>query len=128
MFSTIITNFRLSQSAVVIDNLLTMHGIKEIGFDPAVTANKLLAAVNDEIPSIVQGKNGKRPHKLSLAATALAKGTLHHREQRATQLYFHLALGTVLLEISSKSNQYALTGNDHFLLEKAQEIYLAYAA
>lgn len=124
MLKSILNNYHLSKAAVVVDNVTGLHGIRALGVDPAALANMLVGDVFNEIPDMISGKTGKRPHKLSLAAAALTKGISGFAANRDKQLVLHLALGTVLLELTGNPNPYALTGVDHFLIDKAQQAYL----
>lgn len=129
MFGAMVTTAKLSQAAVVAQNLLEMHGAStEIAPIAGQMANKLVQKVFDERPKLFEGKEGRRPHKLSTAAAALAWGVKFMGEHPAAQQAMFLALGTVLLEVSGKPHLYALSSNDHMLLELAQGIYLAEAA
>lgn len=129
MLAGLYSNYRLSAAAVVVQNLLEQHGHGgALARNAATIASKLVARAYNENPALFDGKRGKRPHKLSLAAIALAQEVEVQSEDRDSQLCFHLALGTVLLEITGKPQEYALSGNDHLLLEAAQEVYLASAA
>jgi hypothetical protein len=128
MFGRLYSNYRLSQAAVVVQNLLELHGHGgAVARNAGTIANKLLTRVYEEDPAVFDGRRGKRPHKFTLAALALAQGVKVMKDDREGQLCFHLSLGTVLLEISGKPHQYALSENDHLLLELAQEVYLAAA-
>ena len=129
MFAGLYSNYRLSAAAVVVQNLLERHGRgSAVARDAAGIASKLVAHVYADDPELFDGKRGKRPHKLSLAAVALAQGVMASKRERDSQLSYHLSLGTVLLEITGKPQDYALSGNDHMLLELAQEVYRASAA
>lgn len=129
MFTSLFNTFKLSQVATVVQNLLELHGQgNALGRNAADIAAKLVAQTHAENPALFEGKQGKRPHKLSFAAAALAKGVVKLEEDRSAQLCLHLALGAVLLEISGKPNEYPLTASDHMLLEVAQRVYLASAA
>ena len=129
MFAGLYSNYRLSSAAVVVQNLLEQHGRGgALARNAATIASKLVGRVYNEDPALFDGQRGKRPHKLSLAAVALAQGVKDMRENRDGQLCFHLSLGTVLLELTGKPQDYALSGNDRLLLELAQEVYLASAA
>jgi hypothetical protein len=128
MLGTIFTNWRLSEAAAVVQNLLKAHGSSgALARDAGTIANKLVAWVYNGDPALFDGKRGKRPHKLSLAAVALAQGVRITTDDRERQLCFHLSLGTILLELTGKPHEYALSGNDHMLLELAQEVHLASA-
>lgn len=125
MFGSILKTYRLSKSAVAVQNLLELHGAgSSIAVNAASIANRLVAAVDDQCSVILTGKRGKRPHHLSVAAAALALGIDATKNDRDAQLCFVLALGTILVEFSGKPQNYALSGNDHFLLDKASEVYL----
>ena len=114
----------MSQAGVTVQNLLGLHNFQEVSQNGAIVANKLVSAVYDESPRVVSGKAGLRPHKMSLAAAALAKGIIHFQDDPVAKPYFFLSLGTLLLEISGKPNLYALTDVDHYILELAQKTYL----
>lgn len=128
MLKAILNNYHLSKAAVIVDNLAVQHGIRSCGVDPASLANMLVGDISNEIPDLVSGKTGKRPNKLTLAAAALAKGVLGFRSNREKQLVLHLALGSILLEITGRPFAHALSGADHLLLNMAQEIYMDYAS
>jgi hypothetical protein len=129
MFAGIYSNYRLGAAAAVVQNLLERHDHGgPLGRNTAGIAARLVARVYNNDPALFDGKRGKRPHKLSLAAVALAQGVEDMREDRDGQLSCQLSLGTVLLEITGKPQKYALSGNDHMLLSLAQEVYLAAAA
>jgi hypothetical protein len=126
MFTTIINNFRFSQVAVVVQNLLEINGQgSALSRNAASIANKLVAQTHAENPPMFEGRMGARPHKLTFAAAALAKGLVKPDLDRETQLSLKMALGTVLLEITGKPTKYRLTSIDHALLEIAQGVYLA---
>lgn len=118
-----------SQAAVAVQNLLEEHGRgTALERQAADIANKLVMQAHADNPALFEGRSGKRPHKLALVAAALSKGVVKAADDRTIQLCLHLALGSVLLELSGKPNQYALTSNDHSILGIAQEVYLASAA
>jgi hypothetical protein len=74
MFATIINNFRFSQVAVVVQNLLEMHGEgSALSRNAATIANKLVVQTHAENPPMFEGRIGARPHKLTFAAAALAR-------------------------------------------------------
>lgn len=126
MFARIYSNYRLSLAAVTVQNLLKMHGQGHIiGRDAATISNKLVAAVYARNPGLFDGRSGKRPHRFSVAAVALAHGSEAMSDDRDAQLCYHLSLGTVLLEITGNPQKYALSSNDHEMLGAAQNVYLA---
>lgn len=129
MLDRIMTQVRLSQSAVIVQNLLEMHGRgTEVAPIAMQIANKLVQKVYDERPGLFQGKEGIRPHKMSIAAASLAWGVRYMGERHEAQTIMQIALGSVLLEVSGKPHQYALSMCDHALLELSQDIYIAHDA
>lgn len=129
MISGILTNFRLSQAAAIVQNLLELHGTgTEIQGTEAQVATKLVARAFDEQPKLFGGKQGRRPHKLATAATALGLGAKRMTDHPASQQVLTLALGTLLLEIAGKPEKYAFSGNDHLLFDLASRSFLARAA
>lgn len=119
------TNLRLSQAAVVVQDLLSQFGAHtEVQGFEAEVANKLVQKAYEDQPLLFQGKLGKRPHKLSMAATALGLGVARMTHRPESHRVFTLALGSLLLEVTGKPGAYALTLHDHSLLELAQGAYL----
>jgi hypothetical protein len=129
MFGRIfLSNYRLSEAAMVVQSLLEEHGRgSALGRNAGTIANKLVGRAYDNDPALFDGKRGLRPHKLSLAAVALAQGVKVMKDDTEGRLCFNLALGTVLLEVSGKPHDFALSSNDWFLLDLAQEVYLTSA-
>lgn len=125
MFGAIMTTLRLSQAAVVVQDLLSQYSAhtEMQGFEAEV-ANKLVQKAHDEKPLLFQGKLGKRPHKMSLAATALGLGVTRMAHRPESHRVLTLALGSLLLDVTGKPGAYALTLHDHSLLELAQGAYL----
>lgn len=129
MFGRILSNYHLSAAAVVVQNLLEIHGSGgAIARNAGTIANKLVGGVYNGDPALFDGKRGKRPHKLSLAAMALANGVKVMSNDAEGRSCFHLSLGTLLLQLASNPQDYALSGNDHFLLGLAEEVYLSGAS
>lgn len=117
----------LSQSVAIIQNLLRVHGsVGEPVADPQGMASRLVARVVAQRPDVVSGSQGLRPHRLSLAAIALAAGLEEREYDEAAKLLIFLALGTVLLELTGKPHQHALSLIDHKLITASQSVYLTY--
>jgi len=127
MLSTIISRYKLSQSAVVVENLLRVHAKGTAsGQAPAQVANKLVQMVADTRPGLFAGVEGKRPHKLATAAAALAWGLRHMGEYPSDQRAMAVSLGEILLEITGKPQEYSFSGNDRTLFRVAEEQYLGF--
>lgn len=110
MFATMINRFKFSQVAVVVQNLLEIHGQgSALSRNAADIANKLVVQTHAENPAMFEGRMGARPHKLTFAAAALAKALVKPGLDSETQLSVKLALRTVLLEITGKPNEYRLS-------------------
>ena len=119
------TSLRLSQAAVVVQDLLSEYSAHtEVQGYEAEVANKLVQKAHDDQPLLFQGKLGKRPHKMSLAATALGLGVARMKHRPESHRVLTLALGSLLLEVTGKPGAHALTSHDHSLLELAQGAYL----
>lgn len=128
LFSGIKNTYQKSIAAVVVQNLLE-HQAKAENFDgdPASVANKLVAEVWDHKPDIFNGKFGQRPHKLAVAAAALANGIHMFEESDSNRNALILSLGNILSEIEVNGRLYPLNSLDHQLLEDAQAKFLEVA-
>lgn len=125
MFAKISNTYKMSQAALVVQNVLELHSLgTPLHRNAGVVANKLVAQTHAENPPMFEGRTGSRPHKLIFAAAALAKGLVKPDLDRQTQLSVKAALGTILLEITGKPNEYRLSSIDHALLEIAEGVYL----
>lgn len=125
MFGAIKTNFALSSAAVVVQNLLeqwTQTGLFE--FDPKLVSSKLVARVFAQDERQFNGKNGPKPHKISVAAIALAQGMRDY--DSSTDLYAacRLSIGSILMEMAKNGDNYPLTGKDRAFLDLASHEYM----
>ena len=126
MIRGIVTTWKLNVAAGVTQNLLEMHGKgSHVGQNAAGLAHRLVKIAYGQRPSLFNGLEGARPHKLSVAAAALAVGVNIFYDNRDAQLVTVLSLGTVLLEITGKPYLYAFNMQDNRLLTVAEEIYHA---
>ena len=118
--STIKSRYRMSQAAVVVQNLLEPQvrlGLLE--GDPAFLANKLVALVWAEKPTVFDGKFGLRPHKISVAAISLANGMNIFSHDKSLKNAFLIALAEILKELSVNGGLYPFNNLDHELLNRA---------
>ncbi|HET6913708.1 MAG TPA: hypothetical protein VFH71_10275 [Rhodanobacteraceae bacterium] len=118
LFSGIKDTFKMSEAAVVVQNLLE-HQAKCGLFDlsPAAYATELVGKVWQGKPDVFGGKFGQRPHKISTAAVALGFGYSRMREDDLNRNAVLLALGMLLAEVERNGNLYPLNSLDHQLLE-----------
>lgn len=127
MFGSIIRNYRLSAAAVIVRNLLETHGKGSvIASNAGAIASRLVGSVYNGDPELFDGKRGKSPHKISVAALSLAQAFMDNGYDREAQLCYHLSLGTILVEVTGKPQNYAFNGNDHAILQVAQNKFLAF--
>jgi hypothetical protein len=126
MFSAIKSTFKKSEAAVVIQNLLSDHKARgACEGDPAFIATKLISLVWDQKPDLFNGKFGQRPHKLSVAAIALAQGLNGFAYNRDMQLACLNSLGTILDQLNVNGQFYKLNAIDDALISEA---FIDYAA
>lgn len=125
MFGQAKNMFKMSEASVVVQQVLQAHiafGVPP--FDPAEVARRLVAQVWHQKPDMFAGKFGKRPHKVSVAAIALAQGLREFGEGSEAQEIVRLALGAVMIDVATNGRLYDFSGVDGALLELAQKAYL----
>lgn len=125
LFGGIKDTFKKSEAAVVVQNLLE-HQAKVGWFDldPARFANLLVQSAWDEKPDIFSGKFGQRPHKISTAAVALARGVMRMDENESNRAPVIIALGNLLSEVERNGNLYPFNSMDAHLIEAAVKVYM----
>jgi hypothetical protein len=124
LFSGIKSTYKKSEAAVVVQNLLehqANNGFFDL--DPALWANKLVAAVWDQKPDVFDGKFGQRPHKLTVAASALAIGVYSFEKNDFNRQAMVLSLGNIFSELEVNDGLYPLNSLDHQLIEAAASIF-----
>ena len=126
LFSGIRSNFKKSEAAVVLQNLLS-HQAKTGLFekDPAESATILISNVWNAKPDIFNGKFGKRPHKLSTAAAALSREIAGMNVDHPDFASFQICLGDILREYDTNGGLYPLSNIDHSLLKVALETFIS---
>lgn len=125
LFSGIKSNWKKSEAAVIIQNLLEIQqkaGL--LNLDPAKTANTLIGNVWETMPDVFDGKFGQRPHKLSVAVAALATGIKTLRLFEDDQVSLLIALGTALREVETNGSFYPFNSIDNRLLTSAAELFV----
>lgn len=124
LISHIKNTYQKSVAAVVIQNLLE-HKVRANIFDldPASIANKLIIEVWDQKPDVYNGKFDQRPHKLTVAAAALANGIHLFEEDDVNRYALILSLGGILSEVEVNGRLYPFNSLDRLLLEEAQAKY-----
>ena len=124
LFGGLKSTYKKSEAAVVIQNLLEHQANAGLfDLDPAKVANTLVQAVWDAKPDVFDGKFGQRPHKITVAAAALANGIAITRKDHSSRDAMTLALGNVLSEIETNGRLYPLNSLDHALLETSLSVF-----
>lgn len=127
MFRTIGNNIHKAKAAVVVQNLLEHYQQNSIGGfadrDAASTATVLVQHAFDIHPDVFSGKFGKRPHKLSFAATAISLGAEMASKQENFQHFvaYNTALTNLLNEADVNGAFHGLTNADIELFERAMD-------
>jgi hypothetical protein len=122
------TRYRMSQAAVAVQNLLEPHAkIGMLERDPALLANRLVADIWAENPDVFEGKFGQRPHKIAVAAIALANGVRIFSDDLALRNTFVIALGEIIKELNANAGLHLFNSLDHDLLNRAIDEFSAEA-
>lgn len=128
LFRGIKSLYKKSEAIAVVKNLLDFQEkIGLFGLDTSKTAETLIELVWKSEPDVFDGKFGQRPHKVAVAASALANVAYLVDESgngfdRNTIAYV-FSLGNILSEISTNGRLYAFNGVDEVLLEKSEAIF-----
>lgn len=125
MFSALYSRLKKSQAAVVIENVLTdVVKIRLEQTTPAIMANYLIQRVWESKPDIFDGKFGKRPHKITVAACALASGLECFDSSSTNRNALTLALGVVMNELNVNGGLYEVSTVDKTLIDFAANIFI----
>ena len=128
LFSGIKSTYKKSEAAAVVQTLLKHQAdIGTLNLDSVLLANKLVALVWDSKPDIFNGKFGQRPHKITVAAFALANGIDLVAKDKQNQNALAIALSTILSEVETNGTLYPFNSLDHQLLETSMAIFLDFA-
>jgi len=124
LFSGIKSTYKKSEAAVVVQNLLEHQAnVGLFDLDPAKLANKLVENVWDSKSDVFGGKFGQRPHKITVAASALANGIELFDDEDLNRNALVLSLGNILSELETNGRLYPLNSLDHQLLEVSMSIF-----
>lgn len=124
LFKSMKNTFKQSEAAVVVQNLLErQHYNGMFNADAAKTATALVAAVWEQKPSLFDGSFGQRPHKLAVAAAALANGVFNLDDSNGNRAGVGMALGELLAEVDTNGHLYGLNSIDRELLEMALDTF-----
>ena len=120
LFSGIKNTYKKSEAAVIVQNLLE-HQQKMDYFDqdPGSTATRLVGDLWDDKPDLFNGSFGQRPHKLSIAAAALAEGLTDQWPNESCRNAVLICLGLALSEVERNGSLYPFNGIDEQLIALA---------
>lgn len=124
LFSWIKDNWKKSEAAVVVQNLLELMAAAGLfEQDAAKVANTLVSRVWDSDATLFAGSNGQRPHKLAVAAVAFAY-TLDDMPLEGPNVPpFALGLGKILDEVGKNGYRYPFSALDTMLLSGAAGVF-----
>lgn len=124
MLSAFHSRFRKSQAAVVIENILS--DVVEIPLEQitfSAMANNLIRRVWESNPDLFDGKLGQRPHKLTVAACAMASGLECFERNSTNYRVLLLSLGVAINEIRANGQSYKFSPTDTVLLNFSYSIF-----
>lgn len=115
--------FRKAEAATVVQRLLENQArIGLFDFRPGPFANELVRAVWSQAPHVFDGSRGATPHKVSVAAAALANGaeTLVWRNaQDPNACILVICLGQIMQDVEQNEYLYPFNRLDEHLLSHA---------
>jgi len=118
------STYRKSEAAVVVRSLLDIQrNASLLEEDPAKLANLLVARAWEEMPDILNGKFGRRPYKITVAALALANGLSFFRSNNPLTLSLMISLATLLAKIEKNGAFYPLNNADFKLVDMAIALF-----
>ncbi len=124
LFGEIKNTYKKNEAAIVVQNLLEHQAkVGLFDLDPAKLAKKLVEIVWNSKPDVFDGKFGQRPHKLTVAASALVNGIELFKDGDLNRNALILSLGNILSEIETNGRLYPLNGLDHQLLNVCMSIF-----
>lgn len=129
-FKGIKDNFKKSEAAVVVQNLLEEAAQMEMFQGSASkTANLIVGYAWDELSEVLDGRRGLRPHKITVAAVALARAINMEDADKAFSYSHTLAfcLSKIIAEVERNGVLYPLNQLDMKLLNAAGEIFAEFA-
>lgn len=127
MFGAIKEMFQLSSAAIVVQNLLERQrstGLFDV--DPKALSHRLVAQVVSQDRDMFNGKKGPKPHRISVAALALAQGMRNLDRHSDDYAACFLSTGMILLDMEENGGNYPLTNKDAAFLELARREYMKY--
>lgn len=119
LFGEMKSTFKKREAAVVVEKLLE-HQVNIGLFDlnPAKLANELVKTAWETKSNVFEGKFGQRPHKITVASSALANGIELFDKVDPNRKALILSLGNLLRKLETNERFfYPLNSLDHWVLE-----------
>lgn len=124
-FGLITDMYKKSEAAIVVQNLLEMQKKAWLfDGDPGSDATILVYAVWKKTPHLFDGRFGQRPHKISLAASALSNAIETLESGHPNIACFTICLGNILDAVSVNGKLYPLNNLDMSLLDTAAKTFV----
>lgn len=124
MFNSVKQAYYLAGASAIVRELLSRF--QTTGFfkiDPKEMSSKLVAQIFTQGENLFNGKNGPRPHNLSIAALALAQGMNNYNNFSDEYAACRFSIGIVLMDLEANQGNYALTDKDRTFFELARRAY-----
>lgn len=118
LLSQIVDTFHKSRAAALVQGLFQVQASR--GFfllSPSESANELVSKAWALQPDVYDGRRGVRPHRVALAAAALAGGWDHFSGNRAAQVAVMVCLSEILQDVQTKRPAYNLSSLDDALFD-----------
>lgn len=123
-FSTITDTAKKAEAGVLVQNLLEHQANAGLfHLDPKKIAHKLVSKVWDAKPDVYFGKFAQRPHKITVAASALINGYEWYSSDDPNRPALLIALGNLLSELEVNGQLYSLNSLDHEILSEVVDLY-----
>ena len=132
IFSEFKSTFKKSESILLLKSMFDQH--KSIGLLEDVNTEKLAERLVSDVwqskPDIFDGAFGQRPHKMAVAAAALAYSldNLELERNRKIRLSIQINLGNLLSEIQTNGRLYPFNSLDVVLIESAVDTLSTHTA
>lgn len=126
LFKALSTRFKVSQAAAIIQGLLELQARQGLLLEgnPARLAGLLAHSAQTNMPEFFDGSHGPSPHKLVIAAMALAEGMSSHQASRALKNSLLIALAQVLKDVERNGKAYGFSALDNQLLEASLKCFI----
>mgnify|MGYP005988624429 CR=1 FL=1 len=113
-----------AKASIIVENLLIIQN-ERFNFDNNIskTSQELINQVFESMPDVYEGKFGVRPHKVTIAISALAEGLNKINVENKLFTPYLLSLATALNEVEINSGFYSFTNIDYTLIDTSVKIF-----